>query len=71
MEEQTDLQRFIALYKSVGIELEPRISERPDFAHFSLRLTVGDHPQIQGYSDFETSIYFDADGKFTKQTVYE
>ena len=67
-EDKTDLQRFIALYKSVGIELEPE-----DFkdGSSSLVLEAGAHEKIDGYICFFTSIDFDKDGKFIEQRVYE
>jgi hypothetical protein len=71
MEEQTDLQRFIALYKSIGIELEPVADHDDRFGKFSLVLEVRKHPKIGGYGGFSTDINFDADGKFVIQNIWE
>lgn len=66
-ERVTDLQRFIELYRSVGIELVP---ETTDDGTPWLTLKEGD-PKVGGYLGFYTSIEFDKDGKFVQQSVWE
>jgi hypothetical protein len=63
----TDLEKFIELYKSVGIELKPIITEGGSF----LNLGSEEHKLFKGYSESCTQIYFDKDGKFVKQEFWE
>lgn len=75
----TDLEKFVALYESVGIVLIPAhkplrppgwgSTECPGLQ--SLHLQEGTHPRIIGYSGFGTEIVFDAAGKFLRQEIWE
>jgi len=67
----TDLQRFIELYKSVGIEL---VTERHVKGDSELELIIannGSNEKICGYSTLSTNIVFDLDGKFIRQEFWE
>jgi hypothetical protein len=64
----SDLEKFIELYKSVGIELTP---DKEDDG-LSLNLMEGEHKElVGGYMGFFTEICFDLDGKFVSQGVWE
>lgn len=69
----TDLQKFIELYKSVGIDLVPTTYNH----HQCLTLSTGEtkinnaSKTVGGYHGFETRILFDKDGKFLTQEIYE
>lgn len=65
---KTDLQKFIDLYASVGIELKPENTDRGYTIHIE-----GDHPsgKIDGYCMFYTKISFDFDERFLVQEIFE
>jgi len=66
--EMTDLEKFIDLYKSVGIDLIP---DREDEGLF-LNLMEGKHKElVGGYMGFFTAIHFDFSGKFITQGAWE
>lgn len=74
----TDLERFIRLYRSVGLDLVPHESDMPQCGTQSLTIKKADYhesteenPLIVGYRGFETEIYFDEKGKFTCQGIWE
>jgi hypothetical protein len=76
----SDMQKFIDLYHSVGIELEAVIynpdSGKAQFGYQFLKLiSVGVYDDknelIQGYNDFFTDIWFDKTGKFLVQCIWE
>lgn len=63
----TDLQRFIDLYKSVGIDLKPeKIRDQ-----YVIHLESGSNEKLEGYTFFYSNIYFDKNGKFLSQGFYE
>ena len=69
---KTDLEKFIELYQSVGIE-----PDRFDNEDGSTGLTLfagedeKDSDKLDGYIGFHTEISFDTDGKFIKQGFWE
>lgn len=76
----TDLERFIDLYRSVGIECkinptddgEQEIiltEERSRFMFKGVEITTSE--KIRGFSGFHTAILFDKNGKFISQGIYE
>jgi hypothetical protein len=72
----TDLERFIELYASVGIPLQPEAAMYPRFvpkdeADQMLYLTADETPKVIGYSQFYTWLRFDKEGKFIEQGIYE
>jgi hypothetical protein len=72
----TDIEKFIELYKSIGIELRPmkpkELGINDSFGEQVLQLTAnGTNELISGYSDFSTTLYFDNDGKFLVQMIWE
>jgi hypothetical protein len=64
----SDLEKFIELYKSLGIELKPTQSRNKEI---TLHLEEGEHEKFQGYSNFYSDIVFDKNGKFLYQGFYE
>jgi len=71
---QSDLEKFIDLYKSVGIELEVKKSEPPDEGVQMITIEVNEYnmsKSITGYNGFYTNIYFDESGKFIQQGIWE
>lgn len=73
----TDLERFVALYQSVGIEFQESgmTPERlPSSTEGAYRLTSGEGTELVisgGYSGFYTAIRFDSAGKFVSQGSWE
>jgi hypothetical protein len=76
--EKTDLEKFIELYKSVGIELKPSnksnsgdssADEYPDSVYLSL--VEGINEKIHGYTLFYTELEFTKEGKFIRQGIWE
>jgi hypothetical protein len=65
---KTDLERFVELYRSVGIEVKPT---KTDKGITSIVLEANSDPKITGYHGFATQLDFDADGKFISQGVWE
>jgi hypothetical protein len=63
-----DLERFVELYRSVGIDLSPK---KEDDGGFRLDLVEGEHPKFDGYSYFCSIIQFDANGVFVSQGFWE
>ena len=72
----TDLEKFIKLYKSFGIEIiNPRITIGNEGGKYEIDLptdvvNLGENKFI-GYAAFYTSIEFDKDGKFIRQGFWE
>ena len=64
----SDLEKFIDLYKSVGVPVE--IRENVNRIK-SIKLEVGAQENIVGYSGFSTIIYFSNDGSFINQVILE
>jgi hypothetical protein len=71
----TDLEKFIELYKSLGIELEPEnIPFCPltkEEEHICIRLIEGENDKFTGYSSFFSTVEFDKKGKFLNQGFWE
>lgn len=65
----TDLENFIALYKTFGIEL--KVEKAEDSSNQFIELRDGDHEKLEGYSGFFSDVEFDKDGKFLKQGFWE
>lgn len=66
----TDLEKFLKLYRSVGVEPEIRELENGK----QLYLDPCDYERdgkIQGYSSFYCTINFDKNGKFENQGIWE
>jgi hypothetical protein len=68
----TDLDKFIALFQSVGIDIKPTKSD----TGFSITLGDADeHPytsdKVKGYTGFYTAIEFDPEGKFISMGAWE
>jgi len=64
----TDLEKFIELYKSVGIDLAPIT----DDDGLCLKIEQGNHGDlVDGYSSFFTLINFDLSGEFVSQGIWE
>lgn len=64
---ETDLQRFIDLYASVGIKLTPKRTNDPQMDEIELNLEPGKLPHLAGNA--YTTLCFDLDGKFTRQDI--
>ena len=73
----TDLEKFIELYRSVGIELDSvrmQISINANKKTTPMDvLTLQAHgtPGVYGNHSFMTQLYFDADGTFAFQKVWK
>lgn len=67
----TDLEKFIELYKSVGIDLEVSEDHRGRFLLIQPDWQNDSKDLIQGYHTSLTQIHFDNDGKFKYQDCYE
>lgn len=70
----SDLERFLELYKSFGIELNPEVedSEHSNGSDtVTLILEVRKNPKFTGYEGFYSDITFNADGKFLEQGFWE
>lgn len=70
----TDLEKFIELYRSVGIELQP--IQRDGLLVLRLQapsafLDTYQSSLIQGYDGFTTDIEFSPEGKFIRQVLWE
>ena len=73
----TDLERFLALYESVG--LKPELATGSGSTnyqrkiHFEQKLlfTADNCEYTDGYYGFRYEVYFDADGKFVGHGIWE
>jgi len=61
-DESTDLEKFLALYESFGIELEIIKYEEGD--GFCIILGKGIDPKMDSYAGFYSNVFFDDEGKF-------
>ena len=71
---ETDIEKFVKLYKSVGIDLQRSFVERDNLPNAFEELSISnndDNEKIGGYRDFETTITFDKKGKFIIQEIWE
>jgi hypothetical protein len=62
-----DIDKFLDLYRSLGINLEVRSSNGMLF----IQLEPGAHPLLCGYSGIVSAIMFDKEGKFQEQDFWE
>jgi len=77
--EMTDLEKFVELYKSFGVDVVVDSCEVP--GERLIHLTEGgmfnsgegwtEDDRFKGYCDFFTTVSFDEDGKFVSQGFYE
>lgn len=67
----TDLQRFIEMYKSFGIELKPKPTYKTSDGSMTIEMEQGSHPKFGGYRGFSSTVDFDKDGKFIQQEFWE
>lgn len=72
----TDLQKFIELYKSIGIDLIVNKEENTqEIILFSENINGANNftysEKFEGYSSFYSIITFDLKGKFIKQGFWE
>lgn len=75
-QEKSDIQKFIDLYLEMGIVLVPVINTDNDYGYQYLELKVPDVAEertgdVIGYSNFRTAIYFDKNGNFQAQGIWE
>ena len=72
---KTDLQKFIDLYKEVGIELEKLHFEDSRLfegrGRFVLQLKAFESGKVCGYTNFFTEICFDENENFIGQGIWE
>lgn len=66
---KTDLEKFIELYKSIGIELATKDYDKKGSVFCTIE--AGDNDKLKGYPGFYTNIVFDVNGKFIEQGFYE
>ena len=62
----TDLEKFVDLYKSFGIDLEKNKDDNMTTIKMSSR-----NKEFGGYLYLYSIVQFDKDGKFIKQYFYE
>ena len=71
----TDLEKFIDLYNSVGIELRPIIAVSFTYKGYQYLEIEGSvinaEPGISSGYFADTRIYFDKEGKFIQQGIWE
>ena len=76
MELKSDLDRFIELYRSFGIDCV--VNEKNEIKiiylcesdyTFNEQATLSD--KLKGYNDFFSKVVFDSNGKFIEQGFYE
>jgi len=75
----SDLDNFIKLYKSFGIDLKPKKTEKGEEVFVNGEYSVEPHIIIGmrqgdlfcGYSGFFSDVIFDKDGKFVEQGFWE
>ncbi len=63
----TDLEKFVELYKSFGIELEVKEED----THYAIIMEADTHPKFEGYNTFYSDVTFDTDGNFLTQGFWE
>lgn len=63
----TDMQKFIALYASFGIEL---VAQK-DNEGYTIEFGESTHDKCGGYWGFNTTVQFDDTGTFVKQCFWE
>jgi hypothetical protein len=75
-EEQSDLEKFIELYRSVGMKLKPFVNEQNKENGYQYLQIIADWDDEEtgktiGYNGFYTRLYFDESGKFIQQGIWE
>ncbi len=65
---KSDMERFIELYKSFGIDLKPEKRKDDDY-DVSLNDSISD--KFVGYMGFSSTVIFDKDGNFIRQGFWE
>jgi len=72
---KTDLEKFIELYKSFGIDLKAhKIDDHQEIIMGSSEYypkLISSSDKFDGYFGFYSDVYFDLNGKFIKQGFYE
>lgn len=71
--EQTDLQKFLSLYRSFGIKLEARPRRIGAYQRTlkSYVVDMGEEHGFKGYAGFGSWVIFDKDGNFVSQSFGE
>ena len=67
----TDLEKFIELYKSIGITVEQEVRDDNIVLSISSWALGKEQERLEGYSGFYTDIIFSKEGKFIKQGFWE
>lgn len=67
----TDLDKFLRLYKSIGINLDLDVKSDKEKPQIVLKLEQGEHDKFGGYYGFCSEIVFDKNGKFIQQNFWE
>jgi len=72
---KTDLEKFVELYESLGIELKPEHFDGEYNEHYKVRpysyIVMDERNGFGGYGGFSSTVMFDEHGKFTSQGFYE
>ena len=68
---ETDLDRFLAFYSGIGIDLEPDNEDRKDdHITYCIGSEIGSKV-MDGYIGFYSDVEFDKEGKFVRQGFWE
>lgn len=72
----TDLERFVELYRSFGIECKVNHFECQEGIFDIIELNSGQHEvtssiKFDGYGGFFSDVFFDKNGNFIKQGFWE
>jgi hypothetical protein len=72
----TDMERFIELYKSFGIELEAEPADKWDLKDnptigYTITMDESEPKFKESYGGFYSVVYFDREGKFINQGFWE
>lgn len=71
---KSDMEKYIELYDSFGIELFPKNCVGGgifETASFSIKIEYYENEKLEGYFGFYTEIFFDKDGNFLGQGIWE
>lgn len=74
MDSLTDYEKFMALYESLGVPFTSTDDFRYEYPGKNITLTVPKNQTnslVKGYCGFATTLYFDNDGKFICQHIWE
>lgn len=69
MSQKNDMEKFVELYKSFGIDLE--IEQPLNDGYYDVSLSGEVSNKFRGYAGFGSVVIFDKDGKFVSQEFYE